>query len=90
MLVLTRQVDQEICLGPDIRIRVVALGGGQVRLGIEAPASIPIFRAELLAAVNEQNRAAGAIPSERATALLRRATRIVATPPQDPVPQDVA
>jgi carbon storage regulator len=90
MLVLTRQVDQEICLGPDIRIRVVAVTGGQVRLGIEAPGSVPIFRAELLEAVDEQNRAAGAIPPERATALLRRATRMVASPPPDPMPPDVA
>lgn len=83
MLVLTRQVDQEICIGPDIRIRVVALSGGQVRIGIEAPPAVTIYRAELLAAISEQNRAAGAVEPREAAAILRRAVQVAAPLPAD-------
>ncbi len=47
MLVLTRRVGEEIILGDGIRVRVVALAGGRVRLGVEAPASVAVDRAEV-------------------------------------------
>jgi carbon storage regulator len=49
MLVLTRHVGEEIVIDGSIRLTVVALKGGQVRLGITAPKSVPIHRHELLA-----------------------------------------
>ena len=58
MLVLTRNVDDEICIGDNIRIRVLSIQGGQVKLGIDAPSGIPIHRAELLAAIKSENEAA--------------------------------
>ncbi|MCE5219214.1 carbon storage regulator CsrA [bacterium] len=58
MLVLTRTAGEEICIGPDIRVRVLSLRGGQVRLGIEAPGEVTIHRAELVEAVSRQNAAA--------------------------------
>ena len=48
MLVLTRQLDEEIQIAEDIVIRVVSIDRGRVRLGITAPKDIPIWRAELL------------------------------------------
>lgn len=57
MLVLTRKQNESIVVG-DIRITIVRVRGGYVRLGIEAPASVPIFRDEILrrrAAANEAN-----------------------------------
>jgi carbon storage regulator len=47
MLVLTRKLNQEIIIGDDIRITVVAIGSDQVKLGITAPRSIPVHRSEI-------------------------------------------
>ena len=47
MLVLSRERDQSIIIDGHIRITVVAIQGNQVRLGIEAPTSVGIFREEL-------------------------------------------
>jgi len=48
MLLLTRKVGERIRIGEDVVLLVVAVNGTQVRLGIEAPSSIPIWRGELL------------------------------------------
>jgi carbon storage regulator len=48
MLVLSRRRSERILIGSSIRITVVKLDGNQVRLGIEAPSTLPILRAELL------------------------------------------
>ena len=47
MLVLSRKRDQSIVIDGDIRITVVSIQGNQVRIGIEAPISVSIFREEL-------------------------------------------
>lgn len=47
MLVLTRKVQQQLVIGDQIRITVVRIKGNTVRLGIEAPRSMRVVRAEL-------------------------------------------
>lgn len=47
MLVLSRKESEKIRLGDDIIITVVRVAGDKVRLGIEAPASVPVLRREL-------------------------------------------
>jgi carbon storage regulator len=47
MLVLSRKLNETIVIAGSIRVTVVGLRGNQVRLGIEAPESIAIFRKEL-------------------------------------------
>ncbi len=47
MLVLTRKPGQRIHIGGDIVLTIVRLKGGQVRLGIEAPKEVPVYRAEI-------------------------------------------
>jgi carbon storage regulator len=47
MLVLTRNIGEEIVIGEQIRLTVVAIRGGQVRLGISAPASVRVDRREV-------------------------------------------
>ena len=47
MLVLSRQKDQEIMIGDHVTVKVLQLGGGRVRIGIEAPPQVHIRRGEL-------------------------------------------
>ena len=47
MLVLTRRVGESIVIANDVRITVVALGNGRVKIGIEAPQGISVDRAEI-------------------------------------------
>ena len=58
MLVITRKPGERICLGDDVTITVLDVVGSTVRLGIEAPSEIPVYRHEIWAAVKEENRAA--------------------------------
>ena len=64
MLVLSRQKDQIIMIGDDIKITVVDIRGDKVRLGIEAPPETPVHRKEVYEAVKRENRAAQNQPPE--------------------------
>ncbi len=48
MLVLSRKLNQQIRIGDRITVTVLEIRGNRVRLGIEAPAEVPVFRQELL------------------------------------------
>ena len=56
MLVLTRKVGERIRIGDEVTVQVLEVRGGQVRLGLAAPAAVRIFREEVLAAIETQNR----------------------------------
>ena len=47
MLVLTRGMHEGVNIGPDIRVTVIRIRGGQVTLGFEAPDKVKILRTEL-------------------------------------------
>lgn len=47
MLILTRRAGETIRIGSDVKIQVIEVKGGQVRIGIEAPPGVPILRAEI-------------------------------------------
>jgi carbon storage regulator len=47
VLVLTRKSNQSIMIGDDIEISVLAIMGEKVRIGIDAPRSVPVFRREV-------------------------------------------
>ncbi len=49
MLVLSRKVGERILLGDNIRITIVRVSGGGVRLGIEAPSDVSVVREEVIA-----------------------------------------
>lgn len=51
MLVLSRKLNQEIRIAENIVVRVLEIKGNQVRLGILAPAEVPVLREELLTKV---------------------------------------
>ena len=58
MLVLTRKKGEILAIGEDIFISVIDVRGDSVRLGIEAPKSIPVWRKEVLDEIVEENRRA--------------------------------
>jgi carbon storage regulator len=61
MLVLSRQRDESIIVGDNVQITVVDIRGDKVRLGIVAPAEIPVHRKEVYDAIQRENmRAANA------------------------------
>jgi carbon storage regulator len=60
MLILTRRPGERVVIGDEILVTVMAVSGHTVRLGIAAPAGVPIYREEIWLAVREENRAAAA------------------------------
>ena len=70
MLVLTRRLNQSIQIGDDITITIVEVRGDQVRIGIEAPRSMQIYRAEVLLQVRQENAAASLATTEDIEAAL--------------------
>ena len=64
MLVLTRNVNERIVIGTDIRITVASIQGNQVRIGIEAPRQVKVLRAELSPTGTRSPIIPGARPQE--------------------------
>ena len=58
MLMMTRRAGQKIVLGDNITIEVVEVAGNTVRLGVDAPRSVPVYREEIWTAVRAENEAA--------------------------------
>ena len=58
MLVLTRKVDQSIMIGDHVRIVVVDVRGDQVKLGIDAPRHITVYRHEVYEEIQAENKRA--------------------------------
>lgn len=58
MLIITRRPGEKVMLGDDIVVEVMEIVGNQVRLGVQAPQSVRVYREEIWLAVKEENRAA--------------------------------
>jgi len=58
MLVLSRRQGESIVIGNDVRVTVVSVAGNQVKLSIEAPRSVPIYRSEVWEAIRKENEGA--------------------------------
>ena len=54
MLLLTRKIGQSIMIGDDIVVRISAITGGQVKIGIEAPSNVAINREEIYEKLQKQ------------------------------------
>lgn len=58
MLILSRKINEKICIGENITVTVIEAKGDQVKLGVEAPRNVKVFRQEVFAAIQEENKAA--------------------------------
>jgi carbon storage regulator len=68
MLVLTRKSNQSIMIGDDIEVSVLSIMGEKVRIGIQAPRDIPVFRKEVYLEIQEE-RGTPVAPSADGTGL---------------------
>ncbi len=58
MLILSRKVNEKIMIGDDISISIIEIRGDQVRLGVDAPKNVKVFRQEVFDAIKAENKAA--------------------------------
>ncbi|MCI8380007.1 MAG: carbon storage regulator CsrA [Lachnospiraceae bacterium] len=58
MLALARKVNQSIVIGNDIEVTLLEIKGDQIKIGINAPKSVPIYRKEIFAQIQEENKSA--------------------------------
>ena len=79
MLILSRKKGQAIVINGNIELFVVGIEGDQVKLGIEAPPEVKIYRQEVLDAIKQSNR--GAVASLQQLKLMRGITANVYTEP---------
>lgn len=76
MLVLTRRPGESIVVGEDIVITVIEIKGGQVRIGIDAPRSVDVYREEIYEQVKQENLSA--------IANVDQIRKVVQEPPEEP------
>jgi carbon storage regulator len=72
MLVLTRKSNQSIMIGDDIEVSVLAIMGEKVRIGIQAPRDVPVFRKEVYLEIQAEALAGGEGAREEVDAALRK------------------
>ena len=58
MLILSRKIDEKIKIGTDITITLIDVHGDQVKIGVEAPKDVKVFRQEVFDAIQNENKAA--------------------------------
>lgn len=71
MLVLTRKSNQSIMIGDDIEVSVLAIMGEKVRIGIQAPRDIPVFRKEVYLEIQQERMGSAKGAREEVDAALR-------------------
>lgn len=58
MLALSRKVNESLIIGNDIEVTILEIKGDQVKVGISAPKSVPIYRKEIYLQIQESNKEA--------------------------------
>ena len=58
MLILSRKVEEKIKIGEDITITLIEVRGDQVKIGVEAPKNVKVFRQEVFEAIQQENKEA--------------------------------
>lgn len=58
MLILSRKIDEKIKIGDEITITLIDVHGDQVKIGVEAPKNVKVFRQEVFDAIQKENKMA--------------------------------
>ena len=58
MLILSRKTNEKIMIGEEISVSIIEIRGDQVRIGVDAPKSVKVFRQEVFDAIRAENKAA--------------------------------
>ena len=58
MLILSRKVNEKIMIGDEISISIIEVRGDQVRVGVDAPRNVKVYRREVYDAIRAENKAA--------------------------------
>jgi len=58
MLILSRKINEKVVIGNDITVSIIEIRGDQVRIGIDAPKVVKVFRQEVFDAIKAENKAA--------------------------------
>jgi carbon storage regulator len=58
MLILSRKANEKIMIGDDIAVTIIEIRGDQIRIGVDAPKSVKVYRQEVFDAIKAENQAA--------------------------------
>jgi len=58
MLILSRRINEKIMIGDDVSISIIEIRGDQVRIGVDAPKTVKVFRQEVFDSIKAENKAA--------------------------------
>ena len=61
MLILTRKTNEKIKIGNEITLSIIEIKGEQVKIGVEAPKEVKVFRQEVYDAIQKENKAAASL-----------------------------
>lgn len=63
MLILSRKLNEKIVIGNEVEICIIEIKGDQVKLGVNAPKNVKVFRKEVFDAIQAENKAAAESPA---------------------------
>lgn len=69
MLILSRKTNEKICIGENITLTIIEVRGDQVKIGVDAPKDVKVFRHEVFQAIQSENKAAAVANSSALSAL---------------------
>ncbi len=76
MLVLTRKVGERIMIGDQVVVQIIGANRGSIKIGIEAPETVPVFRYEVYERIQQENlrsaKTGGALDIKKAALVWQR------------------